>query len=110
MVRVWLIVNPCARGTTASAPEPGFPHTAGHLPTPARGGPCALPATGTDRLPLEATLSSSLAQVQAAEYLYETYLFPDRIYMFKHALTHEVAYSTPERLRACRQRHAFATS
>jgi predicted ATPase len=34
------------------------------------------------------------ATVQAAEFLYETRLFPDQIYMFKHALTHEVAYGS----------------
>jgi predicted ATPase/class 3 adenylate cyclase len=34
----------------------------------------------------------SLAQLQAAEFLYETSLFPEREYTFKHALTHEVAY------------------
>ena len=34
------------------------------------------------------------AQLQAAEFLYETRLFPEREYTFKHALTHEVAYST----------------
>jgi hypothetical protein len=31
--------------------------------------------------------------LQAAEFLYETSLFPERVYTFKHALTHEVAYS-----------------
>src|SRR5262249_58983022 len=29
-----------------------------------------------------------------AEFLYETRLFPEREYTFKHALTHEVAYSS----------------
>jgi class 3 adenylate cyclase/tetratricopeptide (TPR) repeat protein len=43
-------------------------------------------------LPEEA-LHRSLAQLQAAEFLYETQLFPERHYTFKHALTHEVAYS-----------------
>jgi class 3 adenylate cyclase/tetratricopeptide (TPR) repeat protein len=42
----------------------------------------------------EATLHSSLAHLQAAEFLYETRLFPDREYTFKHALTHEVAYGS----------------
>ena len=37
-------------------------------------------------------LYRSLAQLQAAEFLYETSLFPERVYTFKHALTHEVAY------------------
>src|SRR5262249_43533995 len=38
------------------------------------------------------TLHRGLAHVQAAEFLYETSLFPERVYTFKHALTHEVAY------------------
>ena len=29
-----------------------------------------------------------------AEFLYETQLFPEQVYTFKHALTHEVAYSS----------------
>ena len=33
-----------------------------------------------------------LAHLQAAEFLYETSLFPELAYTFKHALTHEVAY------------------
>jgi predicted ATPase/class 3 adenylate cyclase len=44
-------------------------------------------------LPDEA-LHGGLAHLQAAELLYETRLFPEREYTFKHALTHEVAYST----------------
>ena len=32
--------------------------------------------------------------LQAAEFLYETRLFPERDFTFKHALTHEVAYSS----------------
>jgi class 3 adenylate cyclase/tetratricopeptide (TPR) repeat protein len=39
-------------------------------------------------------LYHSLAQLQAAEFLYETSLFPERAYTFKHALTHEVAYGS----------------
>jgi class 3 adenylate cyclase/tetratricopeptide (TPR) repeat protein len=39
-------------------------------------------------------LYRSLAQLQAAELLYETSLFPERAYTFKHALTHEVAYGS----------------
>ena len=47
-------------------------------------------------------LSRSLAQLQGAEFLYETSLFPERAYTFKHALTHEVAYGSllHERRRA----------
>src|SRR5262249_2797140 len=37
-------------------------------------------------------LRRHLAQLQAAEFLYETCLFPEPAYTFKHALTHEVAY------------------
>jgi class 3 adenylate cyclase/tetratricopeptide (TPR) repeat protein len=39
-------------------------------------------------------LYRSLAQLQASEFLYETSLFPERAYTFKHALTHEVAYGS----------------
>jgi predicted ATPase len=42
----------------------------------------------------EAALYQSLTHLQAAEFLYETSLFPERVYTFKHALTHEVAYSS----------------
>jgi tetratricopeptide (TPR) repeat protein len=41
----------------------------------------------------EDTLHGGLAHLQAAEFLYETRLFPEREYTFKHALTHEVTYS-----------------
>jgi class 3 adenylate cyclase/tetratricopeptide (TPR) repeat protein len=36
----------------------------------------------------------SLAHLQAAEFLYETSLFPEPVYTFKHALTQEVAYGS----------------
>ena len=42
----------------------------------------------------EGALHHGLAHLQAAEFLYETRLFPEREYTFKHALTHEVAYSS----------------
>jgi tetratricopeptide (TPR) repeat protein len=42
----------------------------------------------------EAALHRSLAHLQAAEFLYETRLFPEREFTFKHALTHEVAYGS----------------
>jgi tetratricopeptide (TPR) repeat protein len=42
----------------------------------------------------EAALHRGLAHLQAAEFLYETSLFPERAYTFKHALTHEVAYGS----------------
>jgi tetratricopeptide (TPR) repeat protein len=41
----------------------------------------------------EATLYRGLAHLQAAEFLYETRLFPEREFTFKHALTHEVVYN-----------------
>jgi class 3 adenylate cyclase/tetratricopeptide (TPR) repeat protein len=40
----------------------------------------------------EDDLERGLARLQAAEFLYESSLFPEREYTFKHALTHEVAY------------------
>ena len=42
----------------------------------------------------EAVLHRGVAHLQAAEFLYETRLFPEPDYTFKHALTHEVAYSS----------------
>ena len=42
----------------------------------------------------EAALHRGLAHLQAAEFLYETRLFPEPEYTFKHALTHEVAYGS----------------
>ncbi len=40
----------------------------------------------------EENLRDGLARLRAAEFLYETRLFPDLEYTFRHALTHEVAY------------------
>ena len=56
---------------------------------------------GIAELPDEA-LRGGLDRLRAAEFLYETGLFPDLEYAFKHALTHEVTYSTllQERRRA----------
>jgi len=42
----------------------------------------------------EEELRQGLAHLQAAEFVYETRLFPDLEYTFKHALTHEVAYQS----------------
>jgi class 3 adenylate cyclase/tetratricopeptide (TPR) repeat protein len=39
-------------------------------------------------------LRRGLSHLQAAEFLYETSLFPDLEHTFKHALTHEVAYGS----------------
>jgi class 3 adenylate cyclase/tetratricopeptide (TPR) repeat protein len=51
-------------------------------------------------------LQRGLAHLQAAEFLYETRLFPEHAYTFKHALTHEVAYGSllQERRRALHAR------
>jgi class 3 adenylate cyclase/predicted ATPase len=58
----------------------------------------------------EAALRQGLARLQAAEFLYETCLFPDFAYTFKHALTHEVAYHSLllERRRDLHERTAQA--
>ena len=47
-------------------------------------------------------LRCGLARLQAAEFVYETRLFPELEYTFKHALTHDVAYASllHERRRA----------
>jgi class 3 adenylate cyclase/tetratricopeptide (TPR) repeat protein len=39
-------------------------------------------------------LRQALFELQTAEFLYEARLFPDLEYTFKHALTHDVAYSS----------------
>ncbi len=51
------------------------------------------------------TLRCELAHLQEAEFLYETQIFPDPEYSFKHALTHEVPYGSLLRDRR-RQLHA----
>jgi tetratricopeptide (TPR) repeat protein len=58
----------------------------------------------------EEPLRMGLAHLQAAEFLYETSLFPELEYTFKHALTHEVAYGSilHERRRALHARIAEA--
>jgi predicted ATPase len=50
----------------------------------------------------EEDLNKGLSALQAAEFLYETNLFPEREFTFKHALTHEVTYGSlvQERKRA----------
>jgi predicted ATPase len=54
----------------------------------------------------EEPLRLGLAHLQAAEFLYETRLFPESEYTFKHALTPQVAYETllQERRRALHAR------
>jgi class 3 adenylate cyclase/tetratricopeptide (TPR) repeat protein len=42
----------------------------------------------------EDKLRGGLSRLQAAEFLYETGLYPELEYTFKHALTHEVAYGS----------------
>jgi tetratricopeptide (TPR) repeat protein len=42
----------------------------------------------------ETALHGGLTHLQTAEFLYETRLFPEREYTFKHALTHEVTYGS----------------
>jgi predicted ATPase len=41
----------------------------------------------------EEALRRGLAHLQESEFLYETQLFPDLEFTFKHALTHDVAYA-----------------
>jgi class 3 adenylate cyclase/tetratricopeptide (TPR) repeat protein len=54
----------------------------------------------------EEGLRLELSHLQAAEFLYETRLFPEHAYTFKHALTQQVAYETllQERRRALHAR------
>jgi class 3 adenylate cyclase/tetratricopeptide (TPR) repeat protein len=42
----------------------------------------------------ESELGRGIAHLQTAEFVYETSLFPELEYTFKHALTHEVAYGS----------------
>ena len=51
----------------------------------------------------ETTLHRGLAHLQAAEFLYETRLFPERAHTIKHALTQQVAYQSL--LTSTRQRY-----
>ncbi len=55
---------------------------------------------GIADLPEEA-LRRGLTHLQAAEFLYETMLFPDLEFTFKHSLTHEVAYESLLQERRC---------
>ena len=47
----------------------------------------------------EVTLRSGLSQLQSSEFVYETKLYPEREYTFKHAQTYQVAYRTLPRER-----------
>jgi len=59
----------------------------------------------------EDALRRGLNHLHASEFLYETSLFPDLEYSFKHALTHEVAYASmlQERRKALHARIVQAT-
>jgi predicted ATPase len=54
----------------------------------------------------EVAVQRGLAHLQTAEFLYETRLFPERAYTFKHALTQQVAYQSL--LMSTRQRSCTA--
>ena len=58
----------------------------------------------------EETLYQGLSHLQAAEFLYEQPAFPDPEYTFKHALTHDVAYTSLllERRKVLHERTAQA--
>ena len=51
----------------------------------------------------EVAVHRGLAHLQVAEFLYETRLFPERAYTFKHALTQQAAYQSL--LTSTRQRY-----
>ena len=53
-----------------------------------------VPFTILEAIAAEGELRQGLAHLQAAEFLYETSLFPELEYTFKHALTHDVAYAS----------------
>ena len=89
--------------------HPGAGHGAGHprgpdRPPPSGGqdpapdggrhrqGRAVRAPAGHRRAPRRTTLRDGLGRLQAAEFLYETALFPELEYTFKHALTQEVAY------------------
>src|SRR4029450_12072178 len=59
----------------------------------------------------EEAVQRCLAHLQVAEFLYETRLFPEQEYTFKHALTYEVAYGSllQERRRAPHARTVAAS-
>src|SRR5918994_933079 len=42
----------------------------------------------------EESLRRGLTRLQTSEFLYETSVFPDLEYAFKHAVTHEVTYAS----------------
>ncbi|MEE8187669.1 MAG: hypothetical protein V3T80_00530, partial [Kiloniellales bacterium] len=56
----------------------------------------------------EEELRRGLSELQTAEFVYETRLFPEPEYTFKHALTHEVAYGSLLRERRSKLHRAIA--
>jgi class 3 adenylate cyclase/tetratricopeptide (TPR) repeat protein len=64
-----------------------------------------VPFTILEAIATQEDLRPCLARLQAAEFLYETSLFPELEYTFKHALTHDVAYAS---LLQERRRHLHA--
>ncbi|MFQ5953607.1 MAG: AAA family ATPase [Kiloniellales bacterium] len=60
----------------------------------------------------EAALRRCLAELQEGEFVYEAQLFPELMYVFKHALTHEITYHgvLQDRRRALHRRAGDAIS
>ena len=80
--RSWRRASTACRPRRSASSRP-LPSLAPRCPCP-----CCRPLPSCPRT----ALHRGLAHLQAAEFLYETRLFPDHAYTFKHALTHEVAY------------------
>lgn len=59
---------------------------------------------------LEVKLDDALGELKALELIYETGYIPELSYMFKHALTHDVAYSTLLRERRQQLHRIVATA
>jgi adenylate cyclase len=62
---------------------------------------------GVTDLP-ETDLTASLSSLQRAEFIYEEALYPEAVYVFKHALTQEVAYRSQLTERRARVHGAVA--
>ena len=93
--------GPCGVGR-AHRPAFGRRETSASIGGSDRQGCAVRPAPSYRRHYRKKNCDAELGQLQAAEFLYETRLFPDLEYTFKHALTHEVAYGNvlQERRRA----------
>ena len=106
--------RPSDPGAGHGAGDPGRAHrpaaARGQAPAPGRRGHrqgrAVRAAAGDRRAARGRACARGSRQLQAAEFLYETSLFPDLEYTFKHALTHEVAYGSllQERRRALHAR------